>query len=339
MLLTLLGMIILKVIQRSQQSLKEIKINNKITGLSIVLFFALLFIWYGQVIEVPFNAGIGFISSTIRSLQDFFLMESRNTVPAAFGVGLAQKQLPHHIEFIFNWLTIIFMILGVVICWFKKSLLENQYLVKSPGREYLTLSTVSIVILVISVLFPMISVGYALDRIYLQMIAVLSLFTVIGVIYIVNRSKIKINPKWLLLVILIPYFWSQTSFTYQIMGAPRSMVLSTENEQYDLMYVLDSESRACSWLNKYIMDWEESIVYADFGGIDRLFSQAPFSKRGNLTAVETDQITEDDYIYLRNYNIAYKKLWYKRDFDYSEYKDKLINRNLVYSTAASAIYK
>jgi len=118
------------------------------------------------------------------------------------------------------------------------------------------------------------------------------------------------------------------------MGAPRSMVLSTQNNQYDLYYVLDSESHACSWLKKYFADREGIIIYADFGGIDRLLSQAQLlpTQKGNLTAVENDQIQEGDYIYLRNYNIANNKLWYKRDYNYNEYKDKLINKSLVYST-------
>jgi uncharacterized membrane protein len=171
------------------------------------------------------------------------------------------------------------------------------------------------------------------------MLVIVSLFIVIGTIYIIKLLKIKINPKWVLVLILIPYFWGQTSFTYQIMGASRSMALSTDNEQYDLYYVLDSESHACSWLNKYFADREGSITYADFGGIDRLLSQGPSPKRGNLTAVENEEITREDYIYLRNYNIANNKLWYKRDFDYNEYKDKLINKSLVYYTATSAIYK
>ncbi len=313
----------------------------RITGVSIILFFTLIFIWYSQVIEVPFNSGIWFISKTIQSLQDLFVLESRNTVPAAFGVGLAQKQLPHHIEFVFNWLTIILMLIGVFACCLKESLMRKLKSVKNLDKDYLFLSISSVSILVIAVLFPMISVGYAIDRIYIQMLVIVSLFIVIGTISIIKFLNIKINPKWVLLLILIPYFWGQTSFTYQIMGAPRSMVLSTQNNQYDLYYVLDSESHACSWLKKYFADREGIIIYADFGGIDRLLSQAQLlpSQKGNLTAVENDQIQEGDYIYLRNYNIANNKLWYKRDFDYNEYKDKLINKSLVYYTATSAIYK
>ncbi len=74
------------------------------------------------------------------------------------------------------------------------------------------------------------------------------------------------------------------------------MVLSSENEQYDLYYILDSESHTCSWFNKYFANQEGSIIYADFGGIDRLLSQGPSPMRGNLTAVEYEEITREDYI-------------------------------------------
>ena len=337
LLIAFIGSAIYKFILQ-ENSLRK-RHRYRVTGVSTILFFALIFIWYSYVIEVPFNSGVRFISATIQSLHDFFVLESRNTVPAAFGVGLAQKQLPHHIEFVFNWLTIILMLIGVYACCLKESLMRKLKSVKNLDKDYLFLSISSVSILVIAVLFPMISVGYAIDRIYIQMLVIVSLFIVIGTISIIKFLNIKINPKWVLLLILIPYFWGQTSFTYQIMGAPRSMVLSTQNNQYDLYYVLDSESHACSWLNKYFADREGSITYADFGGIDRLLSQGPSPKRGNLTAVENEEITGEDYIYLRNYNIANNKLWYKRDYNYNEYKDKLINKSLVYSTATSAIYK
>ena len=102
--------------------------------------------------------------------------------------------------------------------------------VKNLDKDYLFLGISSVSILVIAVLFPMISVGYDISRIYIQMLVIVSLFIVIGTISIIKLLNIKINPKWVLLLILIPYFWGQTSFTYQIMGASRSMALSTDNE-------------------------------------------------------------------------------------------------------------
>jgi len=325
LLIAFIGSAIYKFILQENPSRKRFRI----TGVSIILFFTLIFIWYSQVIEVPFNSGIWFISKTIQSLQDLFVLESRNTVPAAFGVGLAQKQLPHHIEFVFNWLTIILMLIGVFACCLKESLMRKLKSVKNLDKDYLFLSISSVSILVIAVLFPMISVGYDISRIYIQMLVIVSLFIVIGTISIIKFLNIKINPKWVLLLILIPYFWGQTSFTYQIMGAPRSMVLSTQNNQYDLYYTSDSESRACFWLKDKIVDRDNATVCSDFWGTRRLYSQAELLPSRTVCFTNKNYtVNKTDYVYLRDYNVAYEG----RNIDF-------IDKNLIYFVGTSAIYK
>jgi uncharacterized membrane protein len=73
-------------------SITQSQLNKGITIAIVALFFMVLFFWYSQVTGAAFNVGVGFITATLRSLQDFFILESRGTgVALAFGAGLELK--------------------------------------------------------------------------------------------------------------------------------------------------------------------------------------------------------------------------------------------------------
>jgi len=67
----------------------------------LAIFFVVLFVWYSQVTGVAFDRGIGFIAKTIDSMQNFFIMESRDSgISAALGQGLGEKPLLSKIIFV-----------------------------------------------------------------------------------------------------------------------------------------------------------------------------------------------------------------------------------------------
>ena len=58
-----------------------------LTFVPVAIIFIMLFIWYGVVTGPAFNSGVGFISQTFNSLQNFFDIENRGASSTALGVG------------------------------------------------------------------------------------------------------------------------------------------------------------------------------------------------------------------------------------------------------------
>ncbi|KFD40799.1 hypothetical protein HX99_04235 [Peptococcaceae bacterium SCADC1_2_3] len=332
-------------------------LKRGITFITVVLFFVLLFVWYSQVTAVPFDSGVNFVYGTFKSLQNFFVLESRNTVPDAFGAGLGEKGIPHRIEFIFNWATIILMVLGVtgffweIIKRVKKKIGEESKIKSFFPRfmemdlEYLFLGLVCIIILVVSVIFPMVSVGYDLNRIYLQMTSVLAVFFIFGGIFAIKYSKLKLSPNWLLIAILIPYFLCQTGFIKQIFGFPGSMVLNSKGKQYDNYYIYEQEISSEKWLknkgelpiNKICTDH----LYASY-----LISPAEISalhiNNQTLLLEKDSKIRKiNDYIYLKHFNMIDGKLLNEKykNHDIANYQATFKEKNKIYSNGGSEVYK
>lgn len=328
-------------------------LKRGITFITVVLFFVLLFVWYSQVTAVPFNSGVNFVYGTFKSLQNFFVLESRNVIPAAFGAGFGKKGVPHNLEFIFNWTTIILMILGVIgFFWeiikqvsrkFDRNNKVKSFFPQFMGvdLEYLFLGLVCIIILVVSVIFPLISVGYDLTRIYLQMTAVLAVFFVFGGIFVIKHLKLKLSPNWFFLAILIPYFLSQTGFTYQMFGFPKSIALNSKGEQYNLYYVYEQEAFSAKWL-KNKGEIKNNKIYTDLTGVTRLRSQAGFDpSQYNYTLLLDQDSKINGYIYLRHFNVIEGKLLDEKyvSHDIDKYKAKFKEKDIIYNNGGSVIWK
>ena len=86
-----------------------------ITAAIVALFFAMLFLWYSEVIGSTFSQGVRFVSDTFANWQ-WFLGEDVGGQPvqAATGKTLSSAIWPQRIEFVFSWLTIILIVVGLL---------------------------------------------------------------------------------------------------------------------------------------------------------------------------------------------------------------------------------
>lgn len=163
---------------------------KKVISLTIVLlFFALIFIWYSQVTETAFNCGVSFVESTLSELNRFFIEESRQTdIQSMMGKDIQQKGVPHKIEFIFTWLTFALIGIGLVTLIRRyKEMSFSELKFKKPDflKEkfevtYFLIALACAGLLVVMVALPHISIGYGIDRLYAVAIVILSVFFVIG---------------------------------------------------------------------------------------------------------------------------------------------------------------
>ena len=322
---------------------------KKVISLTIVLlFFAFVFFWYSQVTETAFNAGVGFIEETFTNLHKFFILESRGQAEALLGEGIMQKGIPHKIEFIFTWLTLAFTAIGVLtmVKKYKEMVAIPEIKLKHPNPEflkkkfeveYLVMVLACSALLVIIVALPFVAKGYSMQRLYPQVLVILSICFVMGGITISKYAKIR--PYLIILLILIPYFFCVTGVMYNIFGVPRAITLNSEGEQYDRLYVHDQESYGAKWLGNYMA--ERQKIYADFNGNRRLLSQGKITPSLINYRWLSNPVRIDGYIYLRSENVVDGKLIdiHNEIYNMTDYSDIFFEKNEIYDSGCSKIYR
>ena len=319
----------------------------------VILFFSMIFLWYSQVTEAAFYSGVVFIEETLINLNQFFIEESRSSgISSLAGGGSAQKGIPYKIEFVFTWMTFVFIGIGVItlIRRYKEMLFTEQnfkkpeFLKKKFEIEYLMIALACVGMLVILIALPYISVGYDMMRSYAVTTVVLSVFFVIGGIMVSrifnqliavfrgkasNKNTSQVWSYLTILLVLIPYFLCVADVTYNMAGVPRSILLNSEGELYDMHYLHDQESYSAKWLKEH--GERKSKIYADHYGRIRLVSQGKFSYY-LIKPLPTIKRIDKGYIYLRYYNVV------NGEFQ-SEYSHRFVGKSEIYDNGGSKIYR
>ena len=349
---------------------KKYTVEKVISLTMVLLFFALIFIWYSQVTETAFNYGVSFVENTLSNLNRFFIEESRQTdIQAMMGKGIQQKGVPHKIEFIFTWLTFALIGIGLItlIRRYKEmsfpelKFKKPDFLKEKFEVTYFMIALACAGLLVAMVALPYISTGYGIDRLYAVAIVILSVFFVIGGISLSkNLSFIKkallkkqkeggsfkksstkntseVQAYLVILLILIPYFLCVTGVMYNIFGVPRAIILNSGGEQHEFYYLYDSESRGAKWL---VQNTEKNTrFYSTSMGGYYLMSQ------GKIPLHQTDthslpKYKVNGYIYLYYDNVVGGKIWVNRQWcNMTEYSDRFIGTNKIYGNGGSEVYK
>ncbi len=334
----------------SQASSPEVS-KSYITLRVITLFFVMIFLWYSQVTGAAFDSGVGFFVNSMRSLQDFFILESRQeSVVLALGFGAEKLEVPRKIAFIFNWLSIFLIAIGVLttISRYRQRIflpLENIYnesclLRKRIDITFLVLALICSVIMAVAVAVPFVSKGYGIDRAYLLTTIVLSSFFVLGGMTIAELFRVCRNYL-VVLVVLVPFFMCTTGTMYQVFGYPGSMVLNSEGDSYDVYYIFDQETVSSKWIKNYSQD--NIMIYGDFYGGTRLRSQGRLGLNRFMYArdmIENHKPLGKGYFYLRYSNVVKSKFldssyhWHNT----SDFEDEFMKREKIYSNAGSDIW-
>lgn len=317
------------------------RFRRGITITVICLYLTMLFFWYSQMHGPTFACGVRVVYNSFTEWSWLYSARGgQQGIAAALGMTLPYTQVPQKIEFIFSWLTIILVSVGVLtfITKFKTMVSipfakreKPNFLLKKLDAEYLVLSIGSCLLLVITVALPYISKAYGSASVYFHMMVTLSLFCVIGGITV--SRFLKSRPHWILIAVLIPYFLSTTGAICEVFGVPRAITLSSESHHYHYSYVYDEDSYAAKWLAEYRK--KEAAIYATGFTRQVLASQG----RIPLWKIKSELISRceenkqiNGYIFLRHKNIAV-------DGVVTEYPHMFVGKNKIYSNGASQIYQ
>ena len=318
----------------------KFRFRRGITTTIVALFLVVLFFWYSQITAVPFNIGVGFIRNTFVELNEFFLLEARgSTITAAVGEGISM--LPQQIRVAFSWLVVAFIAIGVLwtmarykrtVAIPKSGYIKPNFLASKFEMEYFVLSLVCSATLVFSVVMPFISTTYSMERVFFQMLAVLSMFFVIG--GIVVAKLLRARPHWIVLLVLIPFFMCTTGMMYQVFGVPASMALNSVGREYELWYVHDTDIYSAKWIGEYSKGRGKIFWFTGQGG--RILVSQGKVKPIRTIGLSVTRLPEgskiDGYVYLRYTDITIGRT-------VSRYLDMLNEKSKIYSNGGSEIYR
>lgn len=331
----------------SRNMFSEHPFRFKISNVILIFFFVVLFLWYSQITNTAFDSGMTFIESSIVSLHDLFILESRSTtVLSALGQSENfRSSIVAKIAFVIYWLSIVLITTGVLATLVRyRERLSNfpgyiipKYPSKKIDAEFFLLSLACCIMLVISLVVPVISTQYSVNRQYTFAMVLLSLFLVLGAITITKYVRLK--PQWFLAIFLVLYFLCTSGALYQIAGTPSALILNSEGIQYNMLYICDGESYAAKWLGNHRED--NITIYGDRVVPRWLLSQAGISSGvdTSLSLLEKGKKI-DGYIYLRSHNIVNGMLMNItfEDCDMTEYNDKFIKKFKCYNSGGAEVW-
>jgi uncharacterized membrane protein len=315
------------------------KSKSFLTAGIVVLFFSLMFFWYGNITQHAFNSGVDFFVDVLKNLNQMFLHEARTSaIQEATGSKLIHGSIAYKINFILNWAVLFVIFIGVtsMIVKFKNFILgfknKNDFLESKVEPLYFMIVCACFAILVIVFAVPTLTQGYDMSRPYSLTLIFLSSVFIFGALII--TKIIKIGAKKILnfqinfektsyiviLLMIIPFFFSVTGTYYAISGNPQSVILSSSNDDFKKLYITDSDSLSAKWLNETMT---KKAIITDHWGKYRLVSQGGINFNYILEFNNTKKSFKM-YQYLRNNSLE----------DIHKYQ---INSNIIYDNGNAEI--
>jgi uncharacterized membrane protein len=153
-----------------------------------------------------------------------------------------------------------------------------------------------------------------------------------------DQNGSEVGAYLIILLVLIPYFFCVTGVMYNIFGVPRAIILNSEGEQYNTMYIHDQESYGAKWLRDN-GELKNTMIYTDFVGGLRPLSQAGILEYDSYSLLVEDRKI-NGYIYLRYYNVVDGKLLDMniKKHNITEYQDKFVGKGKIYNNGGSEVW-
>ena len=311
---------------------------------TVSLFFAMIFFWYSQIIETPFNASTKYIHFVLTQLNKFFIMEARETdIQTLIGHPMVELNIPNEIEYVLSWLIIAFIGIGVITLIIKcREMSFSELKFKKPDFinekfevGYFMIAVACVGLLVAVVVIPYATDQYSAGRIFPVTSVILSPFFVIGGIVLSKTLSFikKALPKKLffrkksvtkrsthlrnnagnssqvqayliILLVLIPYFFCVTAVMDQMFGYQHQMILNSEGYMYWKYYIHDQDTWGMKWLSN--MREQNLTIYACQDASFSSISQCGGLPIGGF--IHDHKKIDEGYILLLYHNVVYGKL-------------------------------
>jgi len=321
--------------------------RNGIVPLRVVLLFAILtFSWYiFTSSSAPFDAILNFGSYVSNNIIADFLNPAARSTTVLRGVGLTDAiSILHRIGSSLFYIIELFILIGFVKLLFKRK--ETNF-----SEGYYLFSIFNFLVLTMAIVIPNFATAFRIERFLVLAFMVLApVFTLGGktIFEFVPKRKVQTMALNLLLIILIPVFFFQTGFVYEISGDDSfSVPLSMYRMNHVILYsviVDEQEVTGAEWLKTH-MNVSDNPTSADYISAYHVLTSYGMMTTKNLLILSNITKISDlgTHIYLRRVNIERNTMIYvsgERGYSWntSEISSILANLSVVYANDACQIY-
>ena len=291
----------------------KIESEHRITAPLVIAVFAMILFWDGLVTRITLSAAIQFGIDTLNSINNMLLGVASQQDPIAsmvLGNGLNDTLLN-----LFSWgigtLGRLAIILGVFyaayIILFKRGGDNEQWMMFDT--EFVMASLILLVLVVAGIFVPYLSVGYNLDRLYMQALVFLAPMFVVGIFAALKNFRVGVTLTAAGALVAI-FLICQTGLLYQAFGLAGSVSLNPNDTSGYLVY--PQEVAGAQWLAD---NQSPTHVYADNYASLRLWSYGDMPvgygynksvyvlNSGSYDFRSTQYDMLNSYVYLDYYNV------------------------------------
>lgn len=303
-----------------------------------VLYFAMMFFWYGQLTGSAFSNAIVAFDVAIRNLGSFFLFESRDE-GTLHTMGFGASSAPDLLYSLDLYLVSAIIGIGVLyLAWLmlskKRSLGEFS---EALSPSLVLMMGISSILLVSMIILPHVSSEYTMDRLWTQMLVVLSGAFVVGCFFL-SRSK-KRRAVVLVTTVLVANFFTAGYLVYQGYGVHKSMIINSDGPEYSYFYIHAGEIAGATWLKAHMnesltvfTDFDTSARVAVYGDINISWSARNFFSDGSAL--------RNGYLFLGYYELVKGQVYTGVKFNNTaNYRGLFESGDRIYDNGYTEIYK
>lgn len=318
------------------------KRKASITASMVIFFSVMAFAWYVYVSSsATFDALVSMVDHIRENfVSDFMNPESRGS-QVLQGIGLrGLETFWHLIGRYVHYATELLVVVGLLVLLVKRrsSFFDDEYNVMAFLNTFMVVACIVV---------PNLATSFNMSRFYHVTLFFLAPFCVLGGIALLSLlSRRRVKERYLglivVLIVIIPYFFFQTGFVYEVTGEeswslPLSAYQFSRVKLASMGVIGEAEVSGAIWLTTYrevnasvYIDMTSNTVFG-YGEIYNRVLLSPFGK-----------IENGSYVYLREYNI-YEGIIFgiyglAGSFNVTEISPSLNNTNKVYSNGHCDIY-
>ena len=305
---------------------------------TVLLFFAVIFFWHGQIISTPFYGLIKFIEEVIKNIANAFILETRSEVALSslrIPTGETLVRIGRYVSLLMK----IFIFVGVC------SLVKN-FRKTGIDKKFVVASAYSFVFVILSIVMPMITKNIDIERVFLQSLIVLCFCCTLGAKSIFESLKINERKVDILIVLmLLLFFLFQSGFIYGLFDIQTSPALSDDSHAHRVWFVHDSEIAAAKWLSMQ----NPGRVYGDFYALSRLWSYGgiiphySFAEKPAIGyTIQENSALVNAYVYMRQDNVAHNSFIARENYRYRYVENMIlmmVGKNKVYDGEGGWVFR
>lgn len=322
--------------------------TGRITASKVVMPFLVQFSWYIYLsASGPFKGLVGMGNHVFSSFSsELFILESRGS-DVLSGMGMeSAPSVCHLLGRIFAYATQLLIVVGFIFLVARRKK-------KMVTFEYSILISLSMGILISCIVLPNFAETLRMTRYYHTVLILLAPLCITGGEALFNffaRRRIKTESYILLLIliVLVPYFFFQTGFIYEITGETSWSVPLSKHRMGLISYAMglidEQDVLGAIWLSEKT-NTERTPIYADdMAKYTVLTSYGMIRRDQTETLSNVTTVQANGAIYLRRMNLIFGVLFERRGdiesvWNITEISPVLGDMNKVYSNGDCEIYK